>query len=76
MSVDAMPTGRVPVNGHADPVSAGGQGGAVTDPRRRQLILIAMCLALMAVIASVSGLNVAQGQLAVDLGRPRASCCG
>ena len=32
------------------------------------MILIAMCTALVAVIASVSGLNVAQQQLAVDLG--------
>ena len=41
---------------------------AVVDPRRRKLILIAMCTALVAVVASVSGLNVAQQQLAVDLG--------
>jgi EmrB/QacA subfamily drug resistance transporter len=40
----------------------------VADPRRRRLILIAMCTALVAVVASVSGLNVAQQQLAVDLG--------
>ena len=37
-------------------------------PTRRQMILIAMCTALIAVIASVSGLNVAQQQLAADLG--------
>ena len=42
--------------------------GVVTDPRRQRLILIAMCTALVAVIASVSGLNVAQQELAVDLG--------
>ena len=41
---------------------------AEIDPRRRRLILVAMCTALVAVVASVSGLNVAQGQLAVDLG--------
>ncbi len=40
----------------------------VTDPRRRRLILIAMCTALVAVVASVSGLNVAQQGLALDLG--------
>ncbi|MCU1396595.1 MAG: putative drug resistance transporter [Ilumatobacteraceae bacterium] len=40
----------------------------VTEPKRRQLILVAMCTALVAVIASVSGLNVAQQQLASDLG--------
>ena len=41
---------------------------AVADPRQRRMILIAMCAALVAVIASVSGLNVAQQQLASDLG--------
>jgi hypothetical protein len=40
----------------------------VADPRQRRMILIAMCTALVAVIASVSGLNVAQQQLATDLG--------
>jgi EmrB/QacA subfamily drug resistance transporter len=41
---------------------------AVADPRQRRMILIAMCTALVAVIASVSGLNVAQQQLASKLG--------
>jgi len=41
---------------------------AVADPKRRRLILIAMCTALIAVVASVSGLNVAQQGLALDLG--------
>src|SRR6187551_3645180 len=40
----------------------------VTDPRRQRRILIAMCTALIAVVASVSGLNVAQQHLALDLG--------
>ena len=40
----------------------------VTDPRRQRRILIAMCTALIAVVASVSGLNVAQQDLAIDLG--------
>lgn len=40
----------------------------VTDPRRQRQILIAMCGALVAVVASVSGLNVAQQDLAIDLG--------
>ena len=48
-----------PVNGDAD---------LVTDPRRQRQILIAMCTALIAVVASVSGLNVAQQDLALDLG--------
>ena len=38
------------------------------DKRRQRNILIAMCTALIAVIASVSGLNVAQQDLAIDLG--------
>ncbi len=40
----------------------------VVDPRRRTLILVAACTALVAVVASVSGLNVAQAALAADLG--------
>ncbi|RCS57876.1 MFS transporter [Microbacterium sp. JB110] len=36
----------------------------INDPRRRRAILWAICIALMAVVASVSGLNVAQPQLA------------
>jgi EmrB/QacA subfamily drug resistance transporter len=35
---------------------------------QRRFILIAMCTALVAVVASVSGLNVAQQQLATELG--------
>ncbi|GAB3161393.1 MFS transporter [Myceligenerans halotolerans] len=40
----------------------------VPDARRRRTILITVCIALMAVIASVSGLNVAQPDLAVAFG--------
>lgn len=47
-------------------------GGAhdvvIADARRRRLVLAAMCVALVAVISSVSGLNVAQQALATDLG--------
>jgi EmrB/QacA subfamily drug resistance transporter len=39
----------------------------ILDPRQRHTILIGVCIALMAVIASVSGLNVAQPQLALAL---------
>lgn len=39
----------------------------IVDPQRRLLILAAMCVALVAVVASVSGLNVAQQALAADL---------
>jgi len=48
------------------PLSA--DAGIVTDPRRQRMILVAMCTALVAVVASVSGLNVAQQDLALDLG--------
>ncbi|MGP4043202.1 MFS transporter [Streptomyces sp. 2A115] len=47
----------------AEPSGAPGEG--VPDARQRRMILIAVCIALMAVIASVSGLNVAQANLAV-----------
>ena len=40
----------------------------VDSPRQRRLILAAMCVALVAVVASVSGLNVAQQALAEDIG--------
>lgn len=40
----------------------------VVDARQRRWILIAMCTALVAVVASVSGLNVAQQGIAMDLG--------
>jgi EmrB/QacA subfamily drug resistance transporter len=43
--------------------------GVVVEGRGRQrLVLAAMCVALVAVVASVSGLNVAQAALAEDLG--------
>jgi EmrB/QacA subfamily drug resistance transporter len=54
-----------PIRSAAPP---GHVGEIVTDPRRQRRILIAMCTALIAVIASVSGLNVAQQDLALDLG--------
>jgi EmrB/QacA subfamily drug resistance transporter len=49
-----------PLVGVADPT--------INDPRRRRAILIAVCVALMAVIASVSGLNVAQQEIALAFG--------
>lgn len=44
------------------------QPALATDPKAQRNILIAMITALVAVIASVSGLNVAQTDLAIDLG--------
>jgi len=41
---------------------------AEAEARRRTWVLVAVCTGLIAVVASVSGLNVAQGQLAADLG--------
>ena len=42
-------------------------GSTVHSPRQRRRILIGVCIALMAVSASVSGLNVAQREIAVAL---------
>lgn len=47
---------------------AGPDTDVVLDAARKRNILIAMCVSLMAVIASVSILNVAQQDLAVDFG--------
>ena len=53
---------------HHDHVDHIPTGDLVTDPKKQRRILIAMILSLIAVIASVSGLNVAQQDLAIDLG--------
>jgi EmrB/QacA subfamily drug resistance transporter len=45
-----------------------GSASTITDPRRRRLVLITVCAALVAVVAGVSGLNVAQQAIALDLG--------
>lgn len=42
-----------------------GHDPTVHDPRQRRAILVAVCIARTAVIASVSALNVAQPELAV-----------
>src|SRR5690606_27126501 len=47
------------------PINTSSAAPVITDPRRRRAILWAVCIALMAVVASVSGLNVAQPQLAL-----------
>jgi EmrB/QacA subfamily drug resistance transporter len=52
----------------AAPPTARRHDVVVADTGRRRLILASMCVALVAVIASVSGLNVAQQALAADLG--------
>lgn len=50
------------------PYAAAPAEDAVDDPKRRTRILWAMCAALIAVVASVSGLNVAQQELALAFG--------
>ncbi|SDU76632.1 MFS transporter [Jiangella alkaliphila] len=52
---------------HVQAVPADGSGPGAPDARQLRTILIAVSMALMAVIASVSGLNVAQTRIAVDL---------
>lgn len=43
-------------------------GAVISDRRRQVVVLAAVCLALVAVIASMAALNVAQQAIAVDLG--------
>ncbi|WP_205719103.1 MFS transporter [Actinomadura geliboluensis] len=56
---------------NAEPSSLPAEG--VLDARQRRTILIAVCIALMAVIASVSGLNVAQPDLAIAFGASQST---
>ncbi|MFF9081862.1 MFS transporter [Streptomyces rubiginosohelvolus] len=57
-----------------DPDDVPGEPGeGVPDARQRRTILITVCIALMAVIASVSGLNVAQPDLAVAFGASQST---
>lgn len=60
----SSPTAGTPTAGTA---SSSTSADAISPAHQRN-ILIAMCAALMGVIASVSGLNVAQQQLALDFG--------
>jgi EmrB/QacA subfamily drug resistance transporter len=53
--------------------AAATSGGSAPDARQLRTILIAVSAALMAVIASVSGLNVAQTHLAVDFGASQST---
>ena len=53
--------------------SSGVPGEGVPDARQHRTILIAVCVALMAVIASVSGLNVAQPDLAITFGASQST---
>ncbi|MFD5660387.1 MFS transporter [Streptomyces hirsutus] len=51
----------------------GARGAGAPDARRLRMTLIAVCTALMAVVASVSGLNVAQPDLAVEFGASQST---
>ena len=51
---------------HQAPNTTSRTGPTIADPRQRRAVLIAVCIALMAVVASVTGLNVAQPDLAVE----------
>lgn len=62
-----MPTTPLPAADQAAANLSGRPAGAsIQDPARRRAVLATVCLALMAVIASVTGLNVAQPDLAVE----------
>ena len=51
-----------------EPYAATGEADpTIRDPGQRRAVLISVCIALMAVIASVSGLNVAQPHMALAL---------
>ncbi len=60
MSTHPPPAGHV-ASRPADPADS-----TIHDARQRRTVLIAVCIVLMAVIASVTGLNVAQPELAVE----------
>ncbi|WP_081238893.1 MFS transporter [Streptomyces viridosporus] len=64
-----------PPRASADPSTgpSDAHGGDVPDARQRRTILVTVCTALMAVIASVSGLNVAQPDLAVAFGASQST---
>ncbi|MDG9702924.1 DHA2 family efflux MFS transporter permease subunit [Streptomyces sp. DH37] len=55
-------------NQSPQPAAASAGGAGTPDARRLRAILITVSIALMAVIASVSGLNVAQTHMAVEFG--------
>ncbi|RAJ44725.1 EmrB/QacA subfamily drug resistance transporter [Kitasatospora sp. SolWspMP-SS2h] len=59
MSIDSL---------HRTPDALPDSGGGTPDARQLRAVLLAVSLALMAVVASVSGLNVAQTHLAVEFG--------
>jgi len=65
-----MSTNQAP---QAAAAAAAGSGDGVPDARQLRSILIAVSVALMAVVASVSGLNVAQTHLAVEFGASQST---
>ncbi|OIK24711.1 MFS transporter [Streptomyces malaysiense] len=67
MSENQPPQAPTPAKGGA------AADGSAPDARQLHAILITVCVALMAVIASVSGLNVAQTRLAVAFGASQSA---
>ncbi|MFB7046272.1 MFS transporter [Streptomyces microflavus] len=65
---------RQPAEGaFAEPGPGSPDGTGTPGPRQLRMILVAVSVALMAVIASVSGLNVAQTDLAVEFGASQST---
>lgn len=67
-----MSTHRTARAGAAE-APGGGDRHDGPDARRLRAVLITVCIALMAVIASVSGLNLAQPDLAVEFGASQST---
>ncbi|MFD8570166.1 MFS transporter [Streptomyces sp. NPDC059639] len=67
----AVPTDEESVPTGEESVPPG--AGRVPDARQLRLVLISVSVALMAVVASVSGLNVAQTHMAVEFGASQST---
>ena len=61
-------TSDAPARLDAAPTDPGAEAAPITDPRRERLVMAAVCASLVAVVASISGLNVAQQAIALDIG--------
>ncbi|MER8070719.1 MFS transporter [Streptomyces sp. NPDC094034] len=63
----------MPTNQPPQVAAAAAIGAAAPDERQLRAILVTVSIALMAVIASVSGLNVAQTHMAVEFGASQST---
>src|SRR3979411_3177071 len=61
-----MSTNCAPQEGAITVTQEGAITETVDDPRQRREVLVGVCISRMAVIASVSGLNVAQPEIALE----------